>query len=183
MQFGVFKNIVNPTIRVSVCRKETLCYENYDSIYSVPDSYNSMYVYGFGPVDAEFNEICKDEQKRMTFDVALEIMVSDNQENDADDILDFANIRKLHSRIDPLSIHIVGEDGRRIYQFTRDVLERYDNSKVLSIGLDFSDKILRVRDHAFLLEKLIKDTDTDAEMVIPQVLDLSRGTVVILEEE
>lgn len=183
MKFSNFKNIVNPTVRVSICRKETLCYENYDSIYSVPDYYNSMYVYGFGPINVEFNVICKDEAKRMTLDIGLEMMVSDNKENDVDDTLDFANVRKLHSRIDPVSIHIVGEDNRKIYQFTRDVLEKYDRLKVISIGIDYSDKILQARDHATLLEKTIKDTDTDVDMVVYQVLDLSRGTVVILEEE
>ena len=68
IKFGSIRKFCSVIDRVSICRKETLCYENFDSIRQVPDTYNEKYLYGFGVIESEFGD---------TLQKCMEIMVSD----------------------------------------------------------------------------------------------------------
>lgn len=68
IKFGSIRKFCSTIDRVSICRKETLCYENYETIKEVPHSYDDKYLYGFGVIESEFEA---DIRK------CMEIMVSD----------------------------------------------------------------------------------------------------------
>lgn len=182
MRFETLRTVVSPTVRISVCWKETLSYENYDSILSVPDSYNAMYVYGYGPINVEFTAMCEEESKRMTLDIALEIVISEKKENDIGETLSFGNLRRLHSRIDPVAIHVIGENHRSIYKFTKNISEKYDDLGVVFTGIDFSVEFIKARNLLSLIKKYSETEDEDAEIIVTQALDLSRGTVFMIGE-
>lgn len=68
IKFGSIRKFCSVIDRVSICSKETLCYENYESIRLVPHIYDDKYLYGFGVIESEFDG---------TFKKCMEIMVSD----------------------------------------------------------------------------------------------------------
>ena len=52
--FGDIREYCSRTDRVSICRLETLSYENYDHMELVPHDRDSLYLYGFGMIESEF---------------------------------------------------------------------------------------------------------------------------------
>lgn len=68
IKFGSIRKYCSIIDRVSICRKETLCYENYESINLVPDKYNDKFLYGIGIIESEFDDTIKQ---------CIEIMISD----------------------------------------------------------------------------------------------------------
>lgn len=54
IRFGEIRKYCSRIDRVSICVKETLCYENFEYIHQVPDTYDELYLYGFGIILSEF---------------------------------------------------------------------------------------------------------------------------------
>lgn len=54
--FGTIRNYIAVTAHVSICRKETGDYNNYESIEQVPHDYDNLYLYGIGITGCEFYE-------------------------------------------------------------------------------------------------------------------------------
>lgn len=52
--FGVIRRYCARTNRVSICRKETLEYQNFRFIGQVPHSFDPLYLYGVGAIESEF---------------------------------------------------------------------------------------------------------------------------------
>lgn len=52
--FGVIREYCSRINRISICMKETLEYQNYRFIDQVPHSFDSLYLYGIGPIESEF---------------------------------------------------------------------------------------------------------------------------------
>lgn len=71
--FGTIRKFCSRIDRVSICRKETLDYENYKSIKDVPESYDQYFLYGFGMIESEFDDTLKK---------CIEIMISKEPRND-----------------------------------------------------------------------------------------------------
>ena len=68
IKFGTIRKYCSVIDRVSICRRETLKYENYESIRLVPETYDDKYLFGFGVIESEFDS---------TFKQCMEIMISD----------------------------------------------------------------------------------------------------------
>ena len=68
IRFESIRKFCAITDRVSICDKETHCYENYETIEQVPGTYDDKYLYGFGIIESEFDDTIKQ---------CMEIMVSD----------------------------------------------------------------------------------------------------------
>ena len=66
--FGEIRKYCSRIDRVSICMRETLCYENFDSILYVPKEYDNKYLYGFGVTESEFDD---------TFKQCMEIMLAE----------------------------------------------------------------------------------------------------------
>lgn len=71
--FGEIRKYCSRIDRVSICMKETLMYENFDSITYVPEEYNNKYLYGFGVIESEFDD---------TFKQCMEIMLAEKPRRD-----------------------------------------------------------------------------------------------------
>lgn len=56
IRFGDIREYCSRIDRVSICELESMRYENYERIGNVPETYNSLYLYGFGMIDSEFRE-------------------------------------------------------------------------------------------------------------------------------
>ena len=54
IKFKELRSYISRIDRVSICRKESLCYENFRFITEVPTEYDEWYVYGIGMIDSEF---------------------------------------------------------------------------------------------------------------------------------
>ena len=54
LRFGELREYISVIDRVSICRQETLQYENYCFIKDVPAKYDELYVYGIGRIQSEF---------------------------------------------------------------------------------------------------------------------------------
>lgn len=54
LKFKELKKYISKLDRLSICRKETMQYENYRYLRMVPDKYDEFYVYGIGMIDSEF---------------------------------------------------------------------------------------------------------------------------------
>ena len=54
IQFKELKPYISKRARLSICRIETLGYENYHGIEEVTDIYDELYVYGIGRIKSEF---------------------------------------------------------------------------------------------------------------------------------
>lgn len=54
LKFGELRKYISVIDRVSICRKETLAYDNYCYIKDVPEKYDGLYVYGIGRIQSEF---------------------------------------------------------------------------------------------------------------------------------
>ena len=52
--FGVIRRYCSRINRVSICRKETLEYQNFRFIDQVPHSFDPLYLYGVGAIESEF---------------------------------------------------------------------------------------------------------------------------------
>lgn len=52
--FGVIRRYCSRINRVSICRKETLEYQNFRFIGQVPHSFDPLYLYGVGAIESEF---------------------------------------------------------------------------------------------------------------------------------
>lgn len=80
--FGDLRCYLSQIDRLSICMKETLCYENYMCLQDVPESYDRYYVYGIGMIDSEFYKIGKGEyaasgeRKDLTLLKCIEVMLA-----------------------------------------------------------------------------------------------------------
>lgn len=54
IRFGEIRKYCSRVDPVSICMLETLCYENFKYIHQVPDTYDELYLYGFGIIHSEF---------------------------------------------------------------------------------------------------------------------------------
>lgn len=54
IKFKELRSYISRIDRVSICRKESLCYENFRFITEVPTEYDEWYVHGIGMTDSEF---------------------------------------------------------------------------------------------------------------------------------
>lgn len=54
IRFGEIRKYCSLVDPVSICMEETLCYENFKYIHQVPDTYDELYLYGFGIIRSEF---------------------------------------------------------------------------------------------------------------------------------
>lgn len=52
--FGMIRKYCSRANRVSICRRETLTYENFRFIGDVPHSYDALCLYGIGGIESEF---------------------------------------------------------------------------------------------------------------------------------
>lgn len=57
IKFRILRKYISQIDRLSICRKETLKYENYISIKDVPDTYDDLFVCGIGMIESEFYEV------------------------------------------------------------------------------------------------------------------------------
>ena len=74
MKFKELRTILSRTDRMSVCDKDTLSYENFDTISNVPASYDEMLVCGIGLINSEFHK--DNKSKDITLLPCIEIVVS-----------------------------------------------------------------------------------------------------------
>lgn len=74
MKFKELRTILSRTDRLSVCDKNTLSYENFDTISNVPASYDEMLVYGIGLITSEFPK--DNKSKDITLLPCIGILVS-----------------------------------------------------------------------------------------------------------
>lgn len=61
MKFKDLKPYVSRIDKLSICKYETMCYENFIRMRDVPDKYDDLYVYGVGMIESEFYQISKYE--------------------------------------------------------------------------------------------------------------------------
>lgn len=54
IRFGEIRKYFSLVDPVSICMEETLRYENFKYIHQVPDTYDELYLYGFGIIHSEF---------------------------------------------------------------------------------------------------------------------------------
>ena len=54
IRFGELRSVISVIDRLSICMKETLQYENYETISQVPEKYDDYRVYGIGMICSEF---------------------------------------------------------------------------------------------------------------------------------
>lgn len=74
MKFKELRRVLSRTDRLSVCDKNTLSYENFDTISNVPASYDEMLVCGIGLINSEFPK--DNKNKDITLLPCIEIVVS-----------------------------------------------------------------------------------------------------------
>lgn len=78
IRFGEIRKYCSRIDRVSICMKETLCYKNYEYIRQVPDTYDELYLYGFGIIRSEFPD-----KNRIRLRGCVEFMLSKTPRGDA----------------------------------------------------------------------------------------------------
>ena len=83
IKFEAIRKYISKISKVSICIKETSQYDNYISIKDVPEIYDSLFVYGIGLIESEFNYNEKREHYVETnadltfiFSVCIEIVLS-----------------------------------------------------------------------------------------------------------
>ena len=80
--FRTLRKYISRIDRLSICRKETLEYENYIFLKDVPDIYDDLYVYGIGMIESEFYEVQENiyattgDREHMVLLPCIEIMLS-----------------------------------------------------------------------------------------------------------
>ena len=70
--FGELRKVLSPNNRLSICDKETLSYENFETVRDVPATYNDLIVCGIGTIESEF----KRENPGVTLMQCIEIMTT-----------------------------------------------------------------------------------------------------------
>lgn len=81
IRFGELRTVISRIDRLSICMKDTLQYENFDSILQVPEKYDDCLVYGIGMISSEFStpgiraDMEQDDGSGIYFDNCIEIML------------------------------------------------------------------------------------------------------------
>ncbi|MCH5203806.1 MAG: hypothetical protein J1F03_03605 [Oscillospiraceae bacterium] len=76
LTFGDIRKYVALTDGISICMRETLTYELFNYIWEVPDTYNELYLIGFGQLNEPF------DNNGYKTHLALEIMLSHTPRED-----------------------------------------------------------------------------------------------------
>ena len=78
--FGVIRRYCARTNRVSICRKETLEYQNFRFIGQVPHSFDPLYLDGVGVIESEFygeSGLADPSAGKLNFLPCMEFMLSE----------------------------------------------------------------------------------------------------------
>lgn len=74
--FGELRKVLSRINRLSICDKETLSYENFETVRDVPETYDDLIVCGIGTIESEF----KRENLGVTLMQCIEIMTIKEKE-------------------------------------------------------------------------------------------------------
>ncbi|MGN0522863.1 MAG: hypothetical protein ACI4IG_01150 [Eubacterium sp.] len=74
MRFKELRSVLSRSDRLSVCDKNTLSYENFDTVSAVSAYYDEMLVCGIGLINSEFSK--ENKSKDITLLPCIEIVVS-----------------------------------------------------------------------------------------------------------
>lgn len=74
---GEIRPLLDRIARYSICMQETGDYENYRFVKDVPEDYDSLFIYGIGLIETEF-----DGSDGLEFRHAIEIVLSKEPRDD-----------------------------------------------------------------------------------------------------
>lgn len=149
IQFKEIKKYIARNVRLSICHEDGY-YENYLFMADIPEQkYDHLYVYGIGMIDVEFsNDVytvpaqsgeSAISAKDITLQPAIEIVLSEKprpiKRSDDKELL-FRDL-KPYLQIGKNFAVVKREDwSSEIYEFRRDIPEKYDNMHVYGIGME-----------------------------------------------
>ena len=149
IQFKEIKKYIARNVRLSICHEDGY-YENYLFMADIPEQkYYHLYVYGIGMIDVEFsNDVytvpaqsgeSAISAKDITLQPAIEIVLSEKprpiKRSDDKELL-FRDL-KPYLQIGKNFAVVKREDwSSEIYEFRRDIPEKYDNMHVYGIGME-----------------------------------------------
>ena len=149
IQFKEIKKYIARNVRLSICHEDGY-YENYLFMADIPEQkYDHLYVYGIGMIDVEFsNDVytvpaqsgeSAISAKDITLQPAIEIVLSEKPrpiKRSDDKVLLFRDL-KPYLQIGKNFAVVKREDwSSEIYEFRRDIPEKYDNMHVYGIGME-----------------------------------------------
>lgn len=149
IQFKEIKKYIARNARLSICHEDGY-YENYLFMADIPEQkYDHLYVYGIGMIDVEFsNDVytvpaqsgeSAISVKDITLQPAIEIVLSEKprpiKRSDDKELL-FRDL-KPYLQIGKNFAVVKREDwSSEIYEFRREIPEKYDNMHVYGIGME-----------------------------------------------
>ena len=83
--FGMIRQYCSCINRISICMRETLEYRNYRLIDQVPHRFDSLYLYGIGPIKSEFygeDSLADLSAGALNFLPRMEFMLSETPRDD-----------------------------------------------------------------------------------------------------
>ncbi len=149
IQFKEIKKYIARNVRLSINHEDGY-YENYLFMADIPEQkYDHLYVYGIGMIDVEFS---KDvyaapvqsgetviKSKDFTLKPAIEIVLSEKPrtiQRSNDKELLFRDLKPYLQNGRNFAVVKREDWSSEIYEFRRDIPEKYDNMHVYGIGME-----------------------------------------------
>ena len=152
--FKELRRHLSRTVRLSICFKEDMCYDNYLILSDIPEGkYDEMYVYGIGKIDVEFTKdvysmpldgsVPSGSYINGGMDIlpALEIVLWDKPRTDVgtrklEVPLLFGDIRKLLQIFGHISVVMLSDWSSEAFEERNVIPEKYNDHFVYGIGLE-----------------------------------------------